>query len=195
MATKDKTTYARKWRKDRRENRRVEIFAMQYLRCKYSTIRDEIQKKFGEINAKYPKKNNLTKTPEFAVWKSDVALSQPPSQQTTTAPQEPAAQQQTTTAPQEPAAQQQTTTAPQEPAAQQQTTTAPQEPAAQQQTTTATTTTTTVLNTSEELTTLCDDMMHEDPWMLNLDTAEMARIIEDLSNDPDLQAITDTFNT
>ena len=180
MATKDKVSYARKWRKDRRENRRFEIFTAQYLLCKYPTIHEEIKKKFDQINAKYPKKNNLLKTPEFAVWKSDVLLGQPPSQQTTTATLSQPPSQQTTAVTLSQLPPQQTTAA-----------TSSQPPS--QQTTTATTTT--VLNSSEELTTLCEDMPYEDPWMANLNCDEMERIIQDLSNDPDLQGIMNTFTT
>ena len=189
MATKNKVTYARKWRKDRRENRRLEIFTIQYLQCKYSAIYTEIQQKFEEINAKYPNKNNLTKTPEFLVWKSDVALSQQPDVNT----QEPVATQRTVPSVNT------TTSAPQEPVATQRTvpsvnttTSTPEESPSQEQSTTATTTT--VVNTSQELPQLYDEQLYGDPWMLDLDTSEMARIIEDLSKDPDLQGIMDTFN-
>ena len=164
MATKNKVAYARKWRKDRRENRRLEIFTIQYLQCKYSAIYTEIQQKFEEINAKHPNKNNLTKTPEFSVWKSDVALSQQPDVNT----QEPVATQRTVPSVNT-------------------TTSTPEEPPSQEQSTT-------VVNTSQELPQLYDEQLYGDPWMLDLDTSEMARIIEDLSKDPDLQGIMDTFN-
>ena len=169
MATKDKVSYARKWRKDRRENRRLEIFGMQYLQCKYLSIYTEIQQKFKEINSKYPNKNNLTKTAEFAVWKSDVALSQQPDVNTTTpAPQEPVATQRTVPSVNNTAV-------------------AVQEPPSQEQSTT-------VVNTSQELPQLYDEQLYGDPWMQDLDSSEMARIIEDLSKDPELQEIMDTFN-
>ena len=188
MATKDKVSYARKWRKDRRENRRLEIFTIQYLQCKYSAIHTEIQQKFEEINEKYPNKNNLTKTPEFSVWKSDVALSQQPGVNT----QEPVATQRTVpsvnpdVSTQEPVATQRTVPSVNT------TTSTPEEPPSQEQSTTATTTT--VVNTSQELSQLYDEQLYGDPWMLDLDTSEMASIIEELSKDPDLQGIMDTFN-
>ena len=181
MATKNKVAYARKWRKDRRENRRLEIFTIQYLQCKYSAIYTEIQQKFEEINAKHPNKNNLTKTPEFSVWKSDVALSQQPDVNT----QEPVATQRTV-----PSVNTTTSTLEEPPSQEQSTTvvnTSQEEPPSQEQSTT-------VVNTSQELPQLYDEQLYGDPWMLDLDTSEMARIIEDLSKDPDLQGIMDTFN-
>ena len=219
MATKDKVVYARKWRKERRENRRLEIFAMQYLQCKYSNIHTEIQQKFEEINVKYPNKNNLTKTAEFVVWKSDLTVRQhpvPDVNATTPPPQGPVSRLQpsvnnTAVADQEPPPPQESTTtstrqhpvldvnattpAPQEPVSRLQpsvnnTAVADQEPPPPQE---STTTSTTVVNTSQELAHLYS--FDEDPWMLDLDSSEMARIIEDLNNDPELQGIMDTFST
>ena len=74
MATKDKAKYSRKWRMDRRQNRRFEIFGMEYLLVKYPAIHAEIGLFYGKVNNKYPNKNNLTKTYEFKVWKTDLEM-------------------------------------------------------------------------------------------------------------------------
>ena len=67
----DKAKYARKWRMDRRRNRRFEILMNEYLSVKYPNIHTEIGLFYGTLNNKYPRKNNLTKTNEFKVWKDD----------------------------------------------------------------------------------------------------------------------------
>ena len=74
MATKDKVKYSRKWRMERRQNRRFEIFGIQYLLLKYPAIHAEIGLFYGKLNNKYPNKNNLTKTLEFKVWKTDLEM-------------------------------------------------------------------------------------------------------------------------
>ena len=71
MATKDKAQYSRKWRIQRRQNRRFEIFGMEYLLVKYPAIHTEIGLFYDKLNNKYPRKNNLTKTYEFKAWKTD----------------------------------------------------------------------------------------------------------------------------
>ena len=185
MATKDKLAYSKKWRKGQKENHRLEIFAMEYLRCKYLSIHTEIQEKFKQINAKYPNKHNLTKTPEFTVWKTDLMpRHQPVPVVNTSVPtaQEPVSRLRPAPAVSDPVATVQEPVPQQEPATATVTTTTNQD-----------STTTTVVTTSQELSTLYS--MNKDPWLNDLDSSEMTRIINELSNDPELQGIMDTFYT
>ena len=185
MATKDKVSYARKWRKDRRENRRLEISTMEYLRCKYPAIRAEIEELFTQINTKHSRKNNLTKTAEFTVWKTNVMFSssQQPAPVMSSSSQEPVSVIPSST--QE--------SAPVMPSSGQDS--APVMPSSSQDSVTVTTTTT-VMASSQELQSLCDfDLGNEDPLLCGLDSTEMSNLIQELSNDPDLQDIMDTYCT
>ena len=90
MATKDKVKYSRKWRMERRQNRRFEIFGMEYLLVKYPAIHAEMGLFYGKLNNKYPNKNNLTKTYDFKVWKTDLEMATMTSTTTTTTTTTPA---------------------------------------------------------------------------------------------------------
>ena len=197
MAARDKVTRSREYRKQRREDRRFEVFAMEYLLHKHPVIRAEIEVLFHKINARYPRKNNLTKTAEFAVWKADLT-------DVTTvmsSSQESAAAVTTTvmSSSQESAAAVTTTvmSSSQESAAAVTTTvmSSSQESAAA---------VTTVMSSNQEPVALCDLDLggtaivgNEDPWLceLNMDSREIAELMDELNNDPELQGIMDTFCT
>ena len=172
MATKDKPSYAKQWRKGNKERHRLEIFTMEYLRYKHPAIRAEIELLFEAINIKYPTKRNLAITPEFQVWKGEIAqtsAAQETATVTTTAVMPSAAQETatvTTTAVMPSAAQETATvtTAAVMPSAAQETatvTTAAVMPSAVQETATVTTT---VMGSDLELgaTAIADN---GDPWM------------------------------
>ena len=62
---------AKRWRKNNQERHRLEVFAMEYLKCKHPAILTDIQALYERINSKYPKKRKLTITADFQVWKKD----------------------------------------------------------------------------------------------------------------------------
>ena len=66
-----KAEYARKWRCRTRQSRRVDTLISGYLTVKYPAIHAEIMTFYETLNNKYPTKDNLTKTIEYRLWKSD----------------------------------------------------------------------------------------------------------------------------
>ena len=62
--------YAKQWRATRRDNRRYEVLASDYVKNKYPNIHDEIQRFYNTLNENYPDKHNLTKTKEYQEWKA-----------------------------------------------------------------------------------------------------------------------------
>ena len=64
-----RATYAKQWRATRRQRRRFDTLASDYLSVKYSNIREEIHQLYESLNTKYPTKHDLTKTKEFRQWK------------------------------------------------------------------------------------------------------------------------------
>ena len=78
MATKNKNEYARKWRVTNRESQRLRLFAMEYIKTKYPEIQREIHQQYDYIKTRYPSKLNLTKTPEFAIWKNNLMFTAAP---------------------------------------------------------------------------------------------------------------------
>ena len=65
-----KAKYAKQWRATRRDNRRYEVLASDYVKNKYPNIHDEIQRFYNTLNENYPDKHNLTKTKEYREWKA-----------------------------------------------------------------------------------------------------------------------------
>ena len=228
MPARDKLTRSREYRKQRREDRRFEVFAMEYLLHKHPVIRAEIETLFDKINTRYPRKNNLTKTAEFAVWKADLAdvtTVMSSSQETAAAVtttvmssnQESAATVTTTvmSSSQESAAAVTTAvmSSSQESAAAVTTAvmSSSQESAAAVTTAvmsssqeSAAAVTTTVMSSKQEPVALCDldlggtaSVGNEDPWLceLNMDSRQIAELMDELNNDPELQGIMDTFCT
>ena len=71
MPSKQNREKAKRWRKNRQEKHRFEVFAMEYLKCKHAGILSEIQTLYERINRKYPERRKLTITPDFKAWKKD----------------------------------------------------------------------------------------------------------------------------
>ena len=213
MATRDKVLYSRNYRKQRRQDRRFEVFGMEYLLLKYPAIRSEIEVFFNRINNKYPGKNNLTKTPEFKVWKSDLEMSATPSgqgQESSTVTtvmasgqgQEPST---VTTAMTSAVTTVMASGQGQEPstvttAMTSAVTTATTSGQGQEPSTVTTTATGHVLG--GEYLALCDldigataTVGDEDPFLcdLDIDSRGIADLIDELNQDPELQSILDTF--
>ena len=205
MATRDKVLYSRNYRKQRRQDRRFEVFGMEYLLLKYPAIRSEIEVFFNRINNKYPGKNNLMKTPEFKVWKSDLEMFATPSgqgQESSTVTtvmasgqgQEPST---VTTAMTSAVTTVMASGQGQEPSA---VTTATTSGQGQEPSTVTTTATGHVLG--GEYPALCDlnigataTVGDEDPFLcdLDIDSRVIADLIDELNQDPELQSILDTF--
>ena len=208
MATRDKTIRSRIYRKQRRQDRRFEVFGMEYLLLKYPVIRSEIEVFFNRINNKYPGKNNLTKTPEFMVWKSDLEMSATPSGQgqessTVTTVMASGQGQKPSTV----------TTAMTSTVTTATTSGQGQEPSTVTTAMTSAVTTATKTGQGQETSTvtttatghvpaLCDldigataTMGDEDPFLcgLDIDSREIAGLIDELNQDPELQSILDTF--
>ena len=212
MAARDKVVRSRNYRKQRRQDRRLEVFGMEYLLLKYPVIRSEIEAFFNRINNKYPGKNNLTKTPEFMVWKSDLEMSATASGQgqesstITTVMASGQGQEVSASSGQGQEASAATASGQgQEPSAvttamTSAVTTATTSGQGQETSTVTTTATGHVLG--GEYPALCDldtgataTVGDEDPWLcgLDIDSREIAELIDELNQDPELQAIMDTF--
>ena len=72
MATRpSRATYAREWRVGTRQKRRLNSIASCYVSTKYPDIWKEICQFYTDLNGKYPRKHDLTKTKEFRKWKSE----------------------------------------------------------------------------------------------------------------------------
>ena len=87
--TTSRATYARQWRLGARQSRRFDTLASDYVLTKYPAIHKEITEFYDTLNTKYDTKHNLTKTPEYRLWKADQGTS-------TTAPATAAGQEQRT---------------------------------------------------------------------------------------------------
>ena len=202
-----KAKYAKKWRKERRQNRRLEILAMDYLLTKYPSIHAEIGLFYGKLNNKYPGKNNLTKTLEYRVWKTDQEMSttmtaerQGTSTTTTTTAERQGTSTATTTTTVISTGQETSTTT--TTAERQGTSTATTTTAEQQGTSTATTTTT-VISTGQATSTPYDlniegDLDIEGPLLCDLDIDDMdaviTNIIADMEQDEDLRSLMNNFS-
>ena len=81
MAT-SRATYARQWRLGRRQSRRFDTLASDYVLTKYPAIHEEITRFYGTLNSKYGTKHNLTKTNEYRQWKAEQGASDDPEQGT-----------------------------------------------------------------------------------------------------------------
>ena len=75
MAPKANRERAKRWRKGSQERHKLEVFAMEYLKCKHPAILADIQALYQKIISKYPEKRKLTITPDFQVWKKDNEVS------------------------------------------------------------------------------------------------------------------------
>ena len=190
-----KAKYAKKWRKERRQNRRLEILAMDYLLTKYPSIHAEIGLFYGKLNNKYPEKNNLTKTLEYRVWKTDQEMST-----TMTAERQGTSTATTTTAERQGTSTATTTTT--VISTGQGTSTATTTTAERQGTSTATTTTT-VISTGQATSTPYDlniegDLDIEGPLLCDLDIDDMdaviTNIIADMEQDEELRSLMNNFS-
>ena len=185
-----KAKYAKKWRKVRRENRRLEILAMDYLLTKYPSIHAEIGLFYGKLNSKYPEKNNLTKTLEYRVWKTDQEMPT-----TMTAERQGTSTATTTTTTVISAGQGTSTTTTTTTAERQGTSTATTTTAERQGT--STTTTTTVISAGQATTTPYD-LDIEGPLLCDLDIDDMdaviTNIIADMEQDDELRSIMNNFS-
>ena len=73
-------------RKERERERRIDTFAMEYVRAKYPKVYNEAMGFYNEIREVYPEKCDLRKTQEFKRWK----IKQQEGEQTPKPPQTPA---------------------------------------------------------------------------------------------------------
>ena len=71
-----RATYVRKWRVGRRQKRRFDALASDYVNTKYPAIREECYQFYTSLNKKYPHKHDLTKTKEYRKWKSGISKGQ-----------------------------------------------------------------------------------------------------------------------
>ena len=65
-----RATYAREWRFGRRQKRRLEVLATDYIATKYPDIYEEALQFYEMLNTKHEGKHNLTKAKEYREWKS-----------------------------------------------------------------------------------------------------------------------------
>ena len=84
-----KAEYARKWRCRSRQARRENTFISDYLKIKYPAIHAETMKFYQELNTKYRTKDNLTKTAEYRIWKTQQRTTEQAMNNTTTTTAEP----------------------------------------------------------------------------------------------------------
>ena len=82
MAT-SRATYARQWRLGARQSRRFDTLASDYVLTKYPAIHKEIAEFYGTLNTKYSTKHNLTKTPEYRLWKTEQGMDRTTTEQGT----------------------------------------------------------------------------------------------------------------